>query len=35
MALAPQVYDLLLQALGRSPKGKKIAVENVGVTGTA
>jgi dihydrolipoamide dehydrogenase len=28
----PQVYDLVLQAVGRSPNGKKIGAENAGVT---
>jgi dihydrolipoamide dehydrogenase len=28
----PQVYDLVLQAVGRSPNGKKIAAEKAGVT---
>ncbi|AFN35857.1 dihydrolipoyl dehydrogenase [Taylorella equigenitalis] len=27
----PQVYDLVLQAVGRSPNGKLIAVENAGI----
>ena len=27
----PQVYDLVLQAVGRSPNGKKIGAENAGV----
>ncbi|HUR88738.1 MAG TPA: dihydrolipoyl dehydrogenase [Ramlibacter sp.] len=30
----PQVYDLVLQAVGRSPNGKKIGAENAGVTVT-
>ncbi len=30
-APAPQVYDLVLQAVGRSPNGKKIAAEKAGV----
>jgi dihydrolipoamide dehydrogenase len=33
-APAPQVYDLVLQAVGRSPNGKKIAAEKAGVTVT-
>ncbi|HTH79610.1 MAG TPA: dihydrolipoyl dehydrogenase, partial [Ramlibacter sp.] len=28
----PQVYDLVLQAVGRSPNGKRIGAENAGVT---
>jgi dihydrolipoamide dehydrogenase len=28
----PQVYDLVLQAVGRSPNGRKIGAENAGVT---
>jgi dihydrolipoamide dehydrogenase len=28
----PQVYDLVLQAVGRTPNGKKIGAENAGVT---
>jgi len=31
-APAPQTYDLVLQAVGRSPNGKKIAAEKAGVT---
>ncbi len=31
-APAPQVYDLVLQAVGRTPNGKKIGAENAGVT---
>ena len=31
-APAPQVYDLVLQAVGRTPNGKKIAAEKAGVT---
>jgi dihydrolipoamide dehydrogenase len=27
----PQVYDLVLQAVGRTPNGKKVAAENAGV----
>ena len=34
-APAPQTYDLVLQAVGRSPNGKKISAENAGVTITA
>ena len=30
----PQVYDLVLQAVGRSPNGKKIGAENAGVSVT-
>jgi dihydrolipoamide dehydrogenase len=30
-APAPQVYDLVLQAVGRTPKGKKIASDKAGV----
>src|SRR5438105_7437854 len=30
----PQVYDLVLQAVGRSPNGKTIGAENAGVTVT-
>jgi dihydrolipoamide dehydrogenase len=30
----PQVYDLVLQAVGRSPNGKKIGAENAGVNVT-
>jgi dihydrolipoamide dehydrogenase len=30
-APAPQTYDLILQAVGRSPNGKKIAAEKAGV----
>ena len=30
-APAPQVYDLVLQAVGRTPNGKKIAAEKAGV----
>ncbi|GAB3649657.1 dihydrolipoyl dehydrogenase [Ramlibacter alkalitolerans] len=30
----PQVYDLVLQAVGRSPNGKKIGAEKAGVTVT-
>ncbi len=30
----PRVYDLVLQARGRSPNGKKIAVGTAGVTAT-
>ena len=33
-APAPQVYDLVLVAVGRSPNGKKIAAEKAGVTVT-
>ena len=33
-APAPQTYDLELQAVGRSPNGKKIAAEKAGVTVT-
>ena len=33
-APAPQVYDLVLQAVGRSPNGKKIAAEKAGVAVT-
>ena len=33
-ALAPQTYDLVLQAVGRSPNGKKIAAEKAGVAVT-
>ena len=33
-APAPQVYDLVLQAVGRTPNGKKIAAENAGVSVT-
>jgi dihydrolipoamide dehydrogenase len=33
-APAPQVYDLVLQAVGRTPNGKKIAAENAGVAVT-
>ena len=33
-APAPQTYDLVLQAVGRSPNGKKIAAEKAGVTVT-
>ncbi len=31
-APAPQVYDLVLQAVGRTPNGKKIAADKAGVT---
>jgi len=31
---APQVYDLVLQAVGRSPNGKKIAADKAGVAVT-
>jgi dihydrolipoamide dehydrogenase len=31
-APAPQVYDLVLQAVGRTPNGKKIAAEKAGVS---
>ena len=31
---APQVYDLVLQAVGRTPNGKKIAAEKAGVAVT-
>ena len=31
-APAPQTYDLVLQAVGRSPNGKKIAADKAGVT---
>ncbi len=31
-APAPQTYDLVLQAVGRSPNGKKIAAEKAGVS---
>ena len=30
-ASAQQVYDLVLQAVGRTPNGKKIAAEKAGV----
>jgi dihydrolipoamide dehydrogenase len=30
----PQVYDLVLQAVGRTPNGKKVAAENAGVVVT-
>jgi len=33
-APAPQLYDLVLVAVGRSPNGKKIAVDKAGVTVT-
>lgn len=33
-APAPQTYDLVLQAVGRSPNGKKIAADKAGVTVT-
>ena len=33
-APAPQVYDLVLQAVGRTPDGRKIAAEKVGVAVT-
>jgi dihydrolipoamide dehydrogenase len=33
-APAPQTYDLVLQAVGRSPNGKKLAAEKAGVTVT-
>ena len=33
-APAPQTYDLVLQAAGRSPNGKKIAADKAGVTVT-
>jgi dihydrolipoamide dehydrogenase len=33
-APAPQVYDLVLQAVGRTPNGKKIAAEKAGVSVT-
>ena len=29
-APAPQVYDLVLQAVGRTPNGKKIAADKAG-----
>ena len=31
-APAPQTYDLVLQAVGRTPNGKKLALEKAGVT---
>ena len=33
-APAPQTYDLVLQAVGRSPNGKKLAADKAGVTVT-
>ena len=33
-APAPQVYDMVLQAVGRTPNGKKIAAEKAGVSVT-
>ncbi len=33
-APAPQVYDLVLQAVGRTPNGKKLAADKAGVTVT-
>ncbi|HQS22243.1 FAD-dependent oxidoreductase, partial [Acidovorax sp.] len=33
-APAPQVYDLVLQAVGRTPNGKKVAAEKAGVAVT-
>jgi dihydrolipoamide dehydrogenase len=33
-APAPQVYDLVLQAVGRSPNGKKVAADKAGVAVT-
>ena len=33
-APAPQVYDLVLQAVGRAPNGKKLAAEKAGVSVT-
>ena len=33
-APAPQVYDLVLQAVGRTPNGKKVAADKAGVTVT-
>lgn len=33
-APAPQTYDLVLQAVGRTPNGKKIAAEKAGITVT-
>ena len=33
-APAPQTYDLVLQAVGRTPNGKKLAAEKAGVTVT-
>ncbi len=33
-APAPQVYDLVLQAVGRTPNGKKIAADKAGVVVT-
>jgi dihydrolipoamide dehydrogenase len=33
-APAPQIYDLVLQAVGRSPNGKKIAADKAGVAVT-
>ena len=33
-APAPQTYDLVLQAVGRTPNGKKLAAEQAGVTVT-
>ena len=33
-APAPQIYDLVLQAVGRSPNGKRIAAEKAGVAVT-
>lgn len=33
-APAPQTYDLVLQAVGRTPNGKKIAADKAGVTVT-
>ena len=34
VAPAPQTYDLVLQAVGRTPNGKKIAADKAGVTVT-
>jgi dihydrolipoamide dehydrogenase len=34
IAPAPQVYDLVLQAVGRTPNGKKIAADKAGVSVT-
>ncbi len=31
-ALAPQTYDLVLQAVGRTPNGKKLAADKAGIT---
>ena len=33
-APAPQIYDLVLQAVGRTPNGKKVAVDKAGVNVT-